>query len=94
MEGMVSSQDDASACYQRHMAGDSVLYGCSDKYVTSIDRSFLCYHYADLLTITPVVSLVSKKTSVSLAMSSQMLTVLGIVLGLVVSFRTTSAYDR
>ena len=41
-----------------------------------------------------MVSLVSDLTTVSLAVSSQMLTVLGIVLGLVVSFRTTSAYDR
>ena len=41
-----------------------------------------------------VVALVSEKTSHSLGISNQMLTVLGIVLGLVVSFRTSSAYDR
>lgn len=44
--------------------------------------------------LSTVVTLVSEKTSTSLAVSSQMLTVLGIVLGLVVSFRTSSAYDR
>ena len=43
---------------------------------------------------TQVVVLVSKKTSHSLAFSNQMLTVLGTVLGLVISFRTTSAYER
>jgi predicted membrane chloride channel (bestrophin family) len=46
------------------------------------------------LPVDIVVTLVSEKTNVSLGISSQMLTVLGIVLGLVVSFRTTSAYDR
>ncbi|KZS89278.1 hypothetical protein SISNIDRAFT_417158 [Sistotremastrum niveocremeum HHB9708] len=44
--------------------------------------------------IATMVALVSEKTSTSLAVSNQMLTVLGIVLGLVVSFRTSSAYDR
>jgi putative membrane protein len=41
-----------------------------------------------------VVTLVSQKTHHSLAISNQMLTVLGTVLGLVISFRTSSAYER
>ncbi|KAF9041401.1 Bestrophin, RFP-TM, chloride channel-domain-containing protein [Panaeolus papilionaceus] len=41
-----------------------------------------------------VVTLVSKKTSVNLGVSNQLLTVLGLVLGLVISFRTSSAYER
>ncbi|TDL17547.1 UPF0187-domain-containing protein [Rickenella mellea] len=44
--------------------------------------------------VATMVSLVSGKTRHSLSISNQMLTVLGIVLGLVVSFRTSSAYDR
>lgn len=44
--------------------------------------------------IAVMVSCVSKYTSTSLAISNQLLTVLGTVLGLVISFRTTSAYDR
>ena len=41
-----------------------------------------------------VVVLVSELTSTSLAVSNQMLTVLGTVLGLVISFRTSTAYER
>ncbi|EPQ58735.1 hypothetical protein GLOTRDRAFT_19752, partial [Gloeophyllum trabeum ATCC 11539] len=44
--------------------------------------------------IATMVSLVSDMTTTSLAISNQMLTVLGTVLGLVVSFRTSSAYER
>lgn len=44
--------------------------------------------------VSTMVVLVSKKTPHSLAISNQMLTVLGTVLGLVISFRTTSAYER
>ncbi|KAH8119345.1 UPF0187-domain-containing protein [Phellopilus nigrolimitatus] len=44
--------------------------------------------------VATMVTLVSEKTSHSLAISNQMLTVLGTILGLVVSFRTSSAYDR
>ncbi|KAI5123996.1 hypothetical protein M0805_006406 [Coniferiporia weirii] len=44
--------------------------------------------------IALMVTLVSKMTGHSLAISNQMLTVLGTVLGLVVSFRTSSAYER
>ncbi|KAF8189348.1 Bestrophin, RFP-TM, chloride channel-domain-containing protein [Pholiota molesta] len=44
--------------------------------------------------IATVVSLVSLKTSVDLGVSNQLLTVLGLVLGLVISFRTSSAYER
>lgn len=41
-----------------------------------------------------VVVLVSKKTEADLGVSNQLLTVLGLVLGLVISFRTSSAYER
>ncbi|CAE6408609.1 unnamed protein product [Rhizoctonia solani] len=41
-----------------------------------------------------VVYTVSELTSVTLAFNNALLTVLGTVLGLVISFRTTSAYDR
>lgn len=39
-------------------------------------------------------SLVSLKTSVDLGVSNQLIGVLGLVLGLVISFRTSSAYER
>jgi predicted membrane chloride channel (bestrophin family) len=38
--------------------------------------------------------LVSNLTEVNLGISSALLTVLGTVLGLVISFRTSSAYER
>ena len=41
-----------------------------------------------------VVVLISEKTEVKLGVSNQLLTVLGLVLGLVISFRTSSAYER
>ncbi len=41
-----------------------------------------------------VVTFVSIKTPHSLAVNPQLLTVLGTVLGLVISFRTSSAYER
>jgi hypothetical protein len=41
-----------------------------------------------------VVSLVSEMTSHKLRISPALLTVLGTVLGLVISFRTSSAYER
>lgn len=41
-----------------------------------------------------VVTIVSKKTDVNLGVSNQLLIVLGLVLGLVISFRTSSAYER
>ncbi|KAI0684547.1 UPF0187-domain-containing protein [Cytidiella melzeri] len=44
--------------------------------------------------IATMVVLVSELTSTSLAISNQMLTVLGTVLGLVISFRTSTAYER
>lgn len=44
--------------------------------------------------IATMVTLVSKFTSVQLSISSAMLTVLGTVLGLVISFRTSTAYER
>ncbi|KAF9554665.1 hypothetical protein CPC08DRAFT_712723 [Agrocybe pediades] len=45
-------------------------------------------------SIAVVVDLVSTKTSTNLGVSNQLLTVLGLVLGLVISFRTSSAYER
>ncbi|CAL1709226.1 unnamed protein product [Somion occarium] len=44
--------------------------------------------------VAVMVTLVSSLTETSLAISSQMLTVLGTVLGLVISFRTSTAYER
>ncbi|KAI0764012.1 UPF0187-domain-containing protein [Trametes elegans] len=44
--------------------------------------------------IATMVTLVSEMTSHKLAVSSAILTVLGTVLGLVISFRTSSAYER
>jgi predicted membrane chloride channel (bestrophin family) len=44
--------------------------------------------------VAAMVSLVTQKTSHSLVLSNQLLTVLGTVLGLVISFRTSSAYER
>lgn len=41
-----------------------------------------------------MVAAVSELTPHSLAISNQMLTVLGTVLGLVISFRTSTAYER
>ncbi|KAF8988769.1 Bestrophin, RFP-TM, chloride channel-domain-containing protein [Cyathus striatus] len=40
------------------------------------------------------VVVISEKTDASLALPSQLLTVLGTILGLVISFRTSSAYER
>ncbi|PPQ78112.1 hypothetical protein CVT26_007516 [Gymnopilus dilepis] len=44
--------------------------------------------------VATMVVLVSKNTSANLGVSNQLLTVLGLVLGLVISFRTSSAYER
>lgn len=44
--------------------------------------------------VATMVTLVSKMTSTELSISSAMLTVLGTVLGLVISFRTSTAYER
>ncbi|PPQ90098.1 hypothetical protein CVT25_012262 [Psilocybe cyanescens] len=44
--------------------------------------------------VATMVVLVSQKTSADLGVSNQLLTVLGLVLGLVISFRTSSAYER
>jgi predicted membrane chloride channel (bestrophin family) len=44
--------------------------------------------------VAAMVALVSEKTKHSLAIPNQLLTVLGTVLGLVISFRTSSAYER
>lgn len=51
--------------------------------------------YEDVISCTyAVVSLVSEMTTHKLSISTQLLTVLGTVLGLVISFRTSSAYER
>ncbi|KAJ6478126.1 Bestrophin, RFP-TM, chloride channel-domain-containing protein [Mycena vitilis] len=44
--------------------------------------------------VAAMVALVTKMTSHSLAISNSLLTVLGTVLGLVISFRTSTAYER
>ncbi|KAF4616450.1 hypothetical protein D9613_008410 [Agrocybe pediades] len=44
--------------------------------------------------VATMVVLVTEKTSKDLTVSNQLLTVLGTVLGLVISFRTSSAYER
>lgn len=44
--------------------------------------------------MTLVVVLVDRFTDTKLAFNNQLLTVLGVVLGLVISFRTSSAYER
>ncbi|KAL5528341.1 hypothetical protein ACEPAF_7477 [Sanghuangporus sanghuang] len=44
--------------------------------------------------VATAVTLISKMTTKSLVINNQMLTVLGTVLGLVISFRTSSAYER
>lgn len=58
---------------------------------SEIQRLFECNRV--LMQLLPVVSLVTDKAH-SLAISNQLLTVLGTVLGLVISFRTSSAYER
>lgn len=45
-------------------------------------------------TFHSVVTTVSELTKHNLGINNQMITVLGLVLGLVVSFRTSSAYER
>ena len=44
--------------------------------------------------VTPVITLVDMTTDAKLEVESQLLTVLGVALGLVISFRTSSAYER
>ena len=48
----------------------------------------------DITVNNSVVTMVSEMTKHSLSISNQMLTVLGTVLGLVISFRTSTAYER
>ncbi len=63
-------------------------------------RPHPCFHPLSFLAqcssfhLPVVVSLVSDLTRHKLSFSSAMLTVLGTVLGLVISFRTSSAYER
>ena len=47
-----------------------------------------------MLILAKVVVLVSNQTKVKLVVANGLLTVLGTVLGLVISFRTSSAYER
>jgi len=73
-----------------HMAWGALLHPYCYQYVP-------CRHLEHTLKQTmlcTVVSLVSKLTSHQLVLSNQLLTVLGTVLGLVISFRTSSAYER
>ena len=44
--------------------------------------------------MAPVIVLVDRFTNAKLGVNNQLLTVLGVVLGLVVSFRTSTAYER
>jgi predicted membrane chloride channel (bestrophin family) len=44
--------------------------------------------------VAAAVAIVTDKTNVNLELNNQMLTVIGTVLGLVISFRTSSAYER
>ncbi|KAG8943450.1 hypothetical protein FRC00_011142, partial [Tulasnella sp. 408] len=45
-------------------------------------------------SVAVAVCCINKYTDVNFTLSTALLTVLGTVLGLVISFRTTSAYDR
>ncbi|PPR03645.1 hypothetical protein CVT24_007759 [Panaeolus cyanescens] len=44
--------------------------------------------------VSAVVTVISAKSPISLGVSNQLLTVLGVILGLVITFRTTSAYEK
>lgn len=52
------------------------------------------YGVLSLPLSTPVVSAIDRSTNVKLGFNNQLLTVLGVVLGLAISFRTTTAYER
>ena len=76
------------------MAGSRVLHASCDECVLPLIRVY-AYADSDRCGIhNSVVVLVSKNTSANLGVSNQLLTVLGLVLGLVISFRTSSAYER
>ena len=61
--------------------------------LVAASEPFLSYSRRSLTDYTVVAS-VSELTTHSLAISNQLLTVLGTVLGLVISFRTSTAYER
>ena len=62
---------------------------------TSEFCTFLLSEYRPITVfLSLVVSLVSAMTSVKLQVNNGLLSVLGTVLGLVISFRTSSAYER
>lgn len=48
----------------------------------------------DWLTLAIVVTAVTELTSASLDFDNQLMTVLGVALGFVISFRTSTAYER
>ncbi|KAH7335598.1 UPF0187-domain-containing protein [Rhizoctonia solani] len=79
------------------MSGAS-SYSGSFMYFLKRSRGIIVYQiWPELVFFTGVavmVYTVSEFTSVTLAFNNALLTVLGTVLGLVISFRTTSAYDR
>ena len=76
---------------RRYLARGHFLHADINEWVflTSCRKSSLNAEF-----IRTVVVLVSKHTSADLGVSNQLLTVLGLVLGLVISFRTSSAYER
>lgn len=68
-------------------------------FFTLVGASAWTFHFDVLANIEThftalVVSLVSHYTSTQLVVSNGILTVLGTVLGLVISFRTSTAYER
>ncbi|KDN35882.1 hypothetical protein RSAG8_11244, partial [Rhizoctonia solani AG-8 WAC10335] len=73
-------------------------YSGSLMYFLKRSRGIIIYQIWPELTfftgVATMVYTVSELTSVTLAFNNALLTVLGTVLGLVISFRTTSAYDR
>ncbi|CAE6518697.1 unnamed protein product [Rhizoctonia solani] len=73
-------------------------YSGSLIYLLKRSRGIIIYQiWPELMFFTGVavmVYTVSELTTVTLAFNNALLTVLGTVLGLVISFRTTSAYDR
>ncbi|TCD62726.1 hypothetical protein EIP91_006524 [Steccherinum ochraceum] len=74
-------------------AGGGGFWGFSKKFRATVVNDIWPEVFFFTLVAT-MVALVSHLTSTSLAISNQMLTVLGTVLGLVISFRTSTAYER
>lgn len=76
--------------HQRHLARCHLLYGRLRWYAEL--ASYYCGPPNQ--AARSVVTVVSSRTPHSLAINPQLMTVLGTVLGLVISFRTSSAYER